>query len=116
MKGKKVRPIVTSRITQKSSITFYFFAFLITTGCAIGYVRQDMTDKWGDLKLWYRQPAQKWTEALPIGNGRLGAMVYGQIPNETIQFNEDTLWTGIPRYYHNPQPILWNPKNTGLLL
>ncbi len=52
-----------------------------------------------DLALWYRQPAQKWTEALPIGNGRLGAMVYGGVDTEHLQFNESTLWTGRPRAY-----------------
>jgi alpha-L-fucosidase 2 len=51
------------------------------------------------LKLWYRQPAAKWTEALPIGNGRMGAMVFGGTTNERIQFNEDTLWKGKPHDY-----------------
>jgi len=51
------------------------------------------------LKLWYRQPATKWTEALPIGNGRMGAMVFGGMTNERIQFNEDTLWRGKPHDY-----------------
>ena len=44
------------------------------------------------LRLWYDQPAEKWTSALPIGNGRMGAMVFGGVPDERIQFNEDTLW------------------------
>ena len=52
-----------------------------------------------NLKLWYQQPAQYWTEALPVGNGRLGAMVFGGIQEERIQFNEETLWTGEPRSY-----------------
>ena len=52
-----------------------------------------------DLKLWYTQPAQKWEEALPIGSGRLGAMVFGGTFEERIQFNEDTLWTGKPHDY-----------------
>lgn len=54
-----------------------------------------------DLRLWYRQPAnpQVWEEALPIGSGRLGAMVFGGTASERIQFNEDTLWTGRPRDY-----------------
>ena len=51
------------------------------------------------LKLWYRQPAAKWTEALPIGNGRMGAMIFGGTTNERIQFNEDTLWRGKPHDY-----------------
>jgi alpha-L-fucosidase 2 len=49
--------------------------------------------------LWYAQPAEKWTDALPIGNGRLGAMIFGGIPDERIQFNEDTLWKGRPHDY-----------------
>jgi alpha-L-fucosidase 2 len=52
-----------------------------------------------DLKLWYNRPSRKWTDALPIGNGRLGAMIYGGIDTERIQFNEQTLWTGRPRAY-----------------
>ncbi len=52
-----------------------------------------------DLKLWYNQPAQKWTDALPIGNGNLGAMIYGGIDEEHLQFNESTLWSGKPREY-----------------
>jgi len=52
--------------------------------------------------LWYQQPAQQWVEALPIGNGRLGAMVFGGVPEERIQFNEATLWTGEPRDYSHP--------------
>jgi alpha-L-fucosidase 2 len=54
------------------------------------------------LKLWYKQPAVKWTEALPIGNGRMGAMIFGGIENDHIQFNEETLWTGEPRNYSRP--------------
>jgi alpha-L-fucosidase 2 len=46
------------------------------------------------LVLWYRQPATNWLEALPVGNGRLGAMVFGGVTNERIQLNEDTLWSG----------------------
>lgn len=46
--------------------------------------------------LWYDAPAQKWEEALPVGNGRLGAMVFGKFGEETIQLNEDTYWSGGP--------------------
>src|SRR6187401_1792249 len=55
-----------------------------------------------DLKLWYTKPASKWVEALPIGNGRIGAMIFGGIENDRIQFNEETLWTGEPRSYSRP--------------
>lgn len=48
------------------------------------------------LSLWYNQPATHWEEALPIGNGRLGAMVYGGVSKEIIQLNEDSIWAGPP--------------------
>ena len=51
------------------------------------------------MKLWYEQPARNWNEALPVGNGRLGAMIYGTVSREQIQFNEETLWKGEPRSY-----------------
>ena len=60
----------------------------------------------GALKLWYAQPATEWTEALPIGNGRLGAMVYGGIQQEHLQLNEDTLWSGGPHSYDNPEAFV----------
>ncbi len=49
-----------------------------------------------DLSLWYKEPATVWTEALPIGNGRLGAMIFGGVNEELIQLNEATLWSGGP--------------------
>ena len=52
--------------------------------------------------LWYDAPAAQWVEALPVGNGRLGAMVFGGIARERIQFNEATLWTGGPHDYARP--------------
>ena len=47
--------------------------------------------------LWYRQPAADWNEALPVGNGRIGAMVFGNPWKETIQINEESLWGGCPQ-------------------
>lgn len=62
---------------------------------------------WGALAadphvLWYRQPAGSWNEALPIGNGRLGGMVFGGVAGERIQLNEDTVWAGEQRDRNNP--------------
>src|SRR4051812_31592260 len=54
-------------------------------------------------RLWYRQPAKEWNEALPIGNGRLGAMVFGGVVSERIQINEDTVWAGEKRDRLNPE-------------
>jgi alpha-L-fucosidase 2 len=57
-------------------------------------------------RLWYRQSADKWTDALPIGNGRLGAMVFGGAVKEQLQINEDTLWSGVgPRDWNNPEAV-----------
>ena len=54
------------------------------------------TSQSGDLKLWYDAPARQWTDALPLGNGRLGAMVFGTPAQERIQINEETIWGGGP--------------------
>jgi alpha-L-fucosidase 2 len=68
------------------------------------------------LSLWYRKPAEKWTDALPIGNGRLGAMVFGGAPAERIQLNEDTLWAGSPRPWNNPEAKQHLPEVRRLVL
>ena len=49
--------------------------------------------------MWYESPAVKWTDALPVGNGQMGAMVFGGVESERLQFNEYTLWTGKPHSY-----------------
>ncbi|HWI57703.1 MAG TPA: glycoside hydrolase family 95 protein, partial [Bacillota bacterium] len=67
------------------------------------------------LTLWYTQPAAKWVEALPIGNGRLGGMVFGGITNEHLQFNEDTLWTGQPHAYQHEGAAKYLPTLRQLL-
>src|SRR3954465_1355362 len=54
------------------------------------------------LQLSYAQPARQWVEALPIGNGRLGAMVFGGVAEERLQLNEDTVYAGGP--HHNNMP------------
>ncbi|MDO9554212.1 glycoside hydrolase family 95 protein [Rhodonellum sp.] len=55
-----------------------------------------LTSSFAQKSLWYQQPAEKWEDALPIGNGRLGAMVFGKTDTERIQLNEDSLWPGGP--------------------
>jgi alpha-L-fucosidase 2 len=71
------------------------------------------------LVLHYDMPATTWTEALPIGNGRLAGMIYGGTDSETIQFNEETLWAGQPHDYAKPgahqyletlRNLLWEGK------
>jgi len=69
-----------------------------------------------DLRLWYDEPAAQWVEALPVGNGRLGGMVFGGAEKAHIQFNEDTLWTGIPHDYSHAQAYQSLPEIRRLLL
>ena len=57
------------------------------------------------LRLWYKQPATEWTEALPVGNGRMGAMVFGQTGTERIQLNEESLWAGSKINNNNPKAL-----------
>jgi alpha-L-fucosidase 2 len=68
------------------------------------------------LTLWYRQSAGKWREALPIGNGRLGGMVWGRVQHERIDLNEDTLWTGEPCDNLNTNGLAALPAIRALLL
>jgi len=67
--------------------------FLLLAACAAQAFAQNA------VTLWYRQPASLWVEALPVGNGRVGAMVFGGPAHERIQFNESTVWTGEPHDY-----------------
>ena len=79
---------------MKTKLTAFF---LILYGLCPTFISAKETSN--NLKLWYTKPAQKWTEALPIGNGRLGAMIFGGVENDRIQFNEETLWNGAPNDY-----------------
>src|SRR5918912_54800 len=73
-----------------------FFVYLLLT-TAIGYSQNKPA-----LKLWYNQPSgNTWENALPIGNGRLGAMIYGNVEKEIIQLNEHTGWSGSPNRNDN---------------
>src|ERR1035437_579168 len=72
-----------------------------------------ITSLWGgnrEYVLWYDKPAQVWTEALPLGNGRLGAMVFGNPGTEQIQLNEATIWAGKPNNNANPEALLNIPN------
>src|SRR5207253_9396371 len=67
------------------------------------------------LSLWYRQPAAQWVEALPIGNGRLAAMVFGGVEKERLQLNEDTLWAGGPYDPSHPDALAALPEARRLI-
>ena len=67
----------------------------------VSFVWLALTLQAGEV-LWYQHPARTWSEALPVGNGRLGAMIFGGVPRERIQFNEHSVWTGEPHDYAHP--------------
>ncbi|MDO8684852.1 MAG: glycoside hydrolase family 95 protein [Armatimonadota bacterium] len=69
----------------------------------------------GGLTLWYRQPAEDWLEALPLGNGRLAAMVFGGVQTEHIQLNEEGIWSGGPCDSNNPEALQYLPEVRRLL-
>jgi alpha-L-fucosidase 2 len=86
----------------------------LKTGIALGalagslrgtVLAQEAAADRGRLRLWYRQPAEAWTEALPIGNGRLGAMIFGGVARERLQLNEDTLYAGGPYDPSSPEAL-----------
>jgi alpha-L-fucosidase 2 len=110
------------RVQKKSgnSIIFVLAFCLIISGCVTEPAKQVSrnrldTEDFSGMKLWYRQPAKEWTEALPVGNGRLGAMIFGGVKDENIQFNEDTLWTGGPHEYQHSGAVAYLPVVRKLL-
>ena len=81
----------------------YLLLLLLLFGCSVEEVEVK------PLKLWYDEPAEEWNEALPIGNGRLGAMVYGGTGKEVITLNEETLWSGYPHDGNNSEASKFLP-------
>jgi alpha-L-fucosidase 2 len=76
-----------------------FLILLIVIGMALVASAQQLDSH---FRLTFDKPAAKWTEAMPVGNGRIGAMVFGGVTDERLQINEDTLWGGGPHDYSNP--------------
>jgi alpha-L-fucosidase 2 len=83
---------------MKATLTFTICALLGAAGICSTKVSQDMV-------LWYRQPAIAWLQAMPIGNGMIGAMVFGGVPQERIALNESTFWSGRPHNYDDPNAV-----------
>ena len=63
-----------------------------------------------NMVLWYRQPATAWLQAMPLGNGMIGAMVFGGVPQERIALNESSFWSGRPHNYDNPEAFQYFPQ------
>nr|WP_298045606.1 glycoside hydrolase family 95 protein [uncultured Bacteroides sp.] len=77
---------------------------------ALVYMVCSLTVSADELKLWYSRPAAVWTEALPLGNSRLGVMVYGGTDDEELQLNEETMWGGGPYRNDNPKALKALPQ------
>ncbi|EMI55725.1 glycoside hydrolase family 95 protein [Rhodopirellula sallentina] len=86
--------------SQSVAWQVYCYGVLLLSTAVVHAAPPDTKSK--PLQLWCSQPAGQWSEALPIGNGRLGAMVFGGVDQEHLQLNEDTLWSGVPHCYDNP--------------
>ena len=80
-----------------------FIAFIVVTMYSLALSADD-------LKLWYRQPANEWTEALPLGNSRLGVMLFGGTADEELQLNEETVWGGGPHRNDSPNALQALPQ------
>ena len=63
-----------------------------------------------EMVLWYRQPAQRWPDGLPLGNGLMGAVVFGGVSHERIALNESTFWSGRPHDYNDPEALKYFPR------
>ena len=75
------------------------FQLALFFSCSFGFTQNNTN------VLWYKQPAKEWIEALPLGNGRLGAMVYGNPVNEIIKLNEESIWAGCKINNNNPNAL-----------
>ncbi|MHC4122924.1 MAG: glycoside hydrolase family 95 protein [Planctomycetota bacterium] len=107
--------ITKVRFNKAGLVIITGIIILTAVGCFSTRGQEDVMRQRDILKLWYRQPADKWYEALPIGNGRLGAMVFGGTQAERLQFNEDTLWTGAPHDYSHKGAAEYLPEVRKLL-
>ena len=100
------------RVTVAVGVTV---TFLIASEVAVPALKQTDAATAAPAMLWYRQPATQWDHAMPIGNGRLGGMVFGSIRRERVQLNEDSLWMGGPRETNNPDALPALPEVRRLL-
>lgn len=99
---------------MKKNLALISSIFLLMIAC--NPPREEMYNQDQFLQLWYQQPARQWIEALPVGNGRLGAMVFGHPTHERIQLNEESLWAGTRINNNNPKALAHLDRIRQLLL
>ena len=95
---------------MKKLAVLLIFSLFIVSGCNSGQRPH------GKYILWYNTPAKEWTEALPIGNGRLGGMLFGNTAIERLQVNEESLWGGMNIPNNNPGALKHLPEIRELIL
>ncbi|MFD3000356.1 glycoside hydrolase N-terminal domain-containing protein [Pontibacter toksunensis] len=100
---------------QFTSYTKQFLPLLFLLLAVFPSIAQEKQQAPDDLKLWFSHPAADWNEALPVGNGRLGAMVFGGVASERLQLNEESVWTGKPADFVHPEARETLPKVRALL-
>ncbi|MGA2254487.1 MAG: glycoside hydrolase N-terminal domain-containing protein, partial [Thermoguttaceae bacterium] len=105
--GRRIEPVAGTLVLQNAGLGF--------AAVFEGRIDGDAPPPEEPLSLWYRRPAGHWTEALPIGNGRLGGMVFGGIDGERIQLNEATLWAGGPYDPNNAEAPALLPEARRLI-
>jgi len=92
------------KMILKSNKNSFFYLVILILGI------QNLSAQSKELKLWYDEPASIWNEALPLGNGRLGAMVFGDPAVERLQLNEETIWSGSPNNNAHDKALPALPK------
>jgi alpha-L-fucosidase 2 len=98
------------RLTKAGTVAIVTLILLIIEGCRSSD-RQSQR-----LVIWYNKPAKEWTEALPVGNGRLGGMIFGNPSRERLQVNEESLWGGMSISNNNPGALANLPRIRELIL
>jgi len=100
----------TKRVALAAAVVCQFV--LVVTSRSVGQTSNStaLESNGPGATLWYRQPAQQWLEAMPIGNGMIGAMVFGGVPQERIALNESSFWSGRPHDYNDTNAVQYFPQ------
>ena len=111
------RALVRTKLINLASIAIFVLGFAATV-CGVGQSDRvpAQAKPRGEMVLWYRQPGEKWLDAMPIGNGIIGAMVFGGIERERIALNESSFWSGRPHDYNDPGAIKYFPEIRDLVI
>jgi len=105
----RLTEVIEIRVAQRIRL-FLLTAVLLFAVAPSAHANEAVCRQKLGLVLWYREPARQWNAAMPIGNGRIGAMVFGTPAKERIALNECTFWSGRPHDYNDPQAVRFLPQ------